>query len=277
MGFSEKKDAAPSSHGALRSTMMWHPSLWICHLLIFLCFLPGICEALLSYDLKVSPIPGGGSRHCTCRDTSTSIRALPIRRASRLSGARPFSLQPLWGARRTGKPGLSKQSPRRKPTEDSVKRGRPSSTKSERRDSNRPSIAASGQPEFAEHRPPSPPRKKATTAPPWQVLSDKDAKKNIVQELERRKLIQQGLKPSHEGRSDDTSSRATLSSSFLSSIEQRFLKWKPFQPSSVSLQMRWVGAYLDKKLPPRLGVPEVAFLGRSNVGTSLPFVSYLCG
>ena len=116
------------------------------------------------------------------------------------------------------------------------------------------------------------PQKKQSSTPPWQVMSAKEAKLNIEQEKERRKLAQQGIhQPQSSASSDGSSSsqQVTLSKSFLSAADQRFLKWKRFHPSTTpNIGLRFVGAFLDKRLPPSLGVPEVAFLGRSNVGKS---------
>ena len=116
------------------------------------------------------------------------------------------------------------------------------------------------------------PQKKQSSTPPWQVMSAKEAKLNIEQEKERRKLAQQGIhQPQSSASSDGSSSsqQVTLSKSFLSAADQRFLKWKRFHPSTTpNIGLRFVGAFLNKRLPPSLGVPEVAFLGRSNVGKS---------
>jgi GTP-binding protein len=54
----------------------------------------------------------------------------------------------------------------------------------------------------------------------------------------------------------------------LSDNEARLLSWKPFAPYSAgSWHVDFIGAHTTT-LPPRLGAPEVAFLGRSNVGKS---------
>lgn len=60
----------------------------------------------------------------------------------------------------------------------------------------------------------------------------------------------------------------TLSKNMLSTADQTVLKWRRFNPSTAISGISFVGSYLDHRLPPRLGVPEVAFLGRSNVGKS---------
>ena len=104
------------------------------------------------------------------------------------------------------------------------------------------------------------------STPPWQVLSTKDAKVNIEKEKARRQRAREG---DHNFRMDnDKGSTITLSTTFLSEMEQKFLNWKRFNPVSALGGMKFVGAYLDRRLPPSMGVPEVAFLGRSNVGKS---------
>ena len=102
-------------------------------------------------------------------------------------------------------------------------------------------------------------------APPWQVLSTKEAKLNIEREKERREKARQGI---HENPASLESSKKTLSKNFLNEADQRFLKWRRFNPVTAPNGMRFVGSYLDRRLPPSLGVPEIAFLGRSNVGKS---------
>ncbi|CAB9522684.1 GTP-binding protein EngB [Seminavis robusta] len=101
-------------------------------------------------------------------------------------------------------------------------------------------------------------------APPWQVLSKKDAKKNVAVEKRRRERIQQGLQPEEK----EQQPQQVVSKAFLSHVERSFLSWKRFNPSSASSGMKFVASVLDRQLPPRIGVPEIAFLGRSNVGKS---------
>lgn len=67
---------------------------------------------------------------------------------------------------------------------------------------------------------------------------------------------------------DADDSPRILSKDFLSEPDKRLLNWKRFNPERVPTGMRFVGASLNRQLPVRLGVPEVAFLGRSNVGKS---------
>ena len=99
-------------------------------------------------------------------------------------------------------------------------------------------------------------------APPWQVVSKKDMSKNIQAEMKRRELAQQeGIHNVYPEISYQ------ISKSFLSKEDLALLAWKRFSQSPQD-EVDFIGAYLDKQLPPRLGVPEVAFLGRSNVGKS---------
>jgi GTP-binding protein len=111
------------------------------------------------------------------------------------------------------------------------------------------------------------PKKKS--APPWQVLSQTDAKKNVAKEVRRREAIKDGTADQQEYLDDDIYEEPqVLSKAFLSATDKRLLNWKRFSPDRVPQGTRFVGAYLDRNLPLRLGVPEVAFLGRSNVGKS---------
>jgi GTP-binding protein len=104
------------------------------------------------------------------------------------------------------------------------------------------------------------------------VLSTKEAQKNVEMEKIRRDKIRQGIPedPSelHQQR-EQLKSKTAFSKTFLSDPEKRLLNWKRFNPSTVQLGQRFVGAYLGHAdIPPLLGVPEIAFLGRSNVGKS---------
>lgn len=106
---------------------------------------------------------------------------------------------------------------------------------------------------------------------PWKVMSKEDVNKNIQKEIERRKDIEQGKIPSSKGvieakqqKQADISSSQTL----LSTIDKSLVSWKRFHPDTALGGISLVGSYLGTRLPPSLGVPEVAFLGRSNVGKS---------
>jgi GTP-binding protein len=121
--------------------------------------------------------------------------------------------------------------------------------------------------------PPSGPKRRGRSTPPWQVLSSKDVKKNIDKERERRQLIQDGAIQSHEKLLDDVALQnkesVTLSKSFLTPAQQQFCKWKRFSPQTTRTRLRFIGAHVDASRKfPVLGVPEVAFCGRSNVGKS---------
>jgi GTP-binding protein len=92
--------------------------------------------------------------------------------------------------------------------------------------------------------------------------------KNVQAEKERRQLAQtlgQHLSPQEL---QDVQSSLQRSTDFLSAQDKLLLSWKPFVLKPNKQQILFQGAFLDKQLPPRLGVPEVCFLGRSNVGKS---------
>ena len=115
-------------------------------------------------------------------------------------------------------------------------------------------------------------------------MSDKDAKRNVAKEVERRKQIRDGVKAPHEvldgvyfDDEEGGAAKAQLSSSLLGDRDRQFLKWRPslvsrasssYSPARRALALRVVGSYLGDSAHtiPELGVPEVAFLGRSNVG-----------
>jgi GTP-binding protein len=105
-------------------------------------------------------------------------------------------------------------------------------------------------------------QKKKAFSPPWQVVSKKDRTKNVKAEKERRTLAQeQGVHAMQDTQG------MKLSKAFFSNEDKALLAWKRFK-SSPADQVDFIGAYLNKQLPPRLGAPEIAFLGRSNVGKS---------
>jgi len=107
--------------------------------------------------------------------------------------------------------------------------------------------------------------------PPWQVMGQSDMKKNVEAERIRRERIRLGIDaPSAVADADRRMQRADVSGSnrLMSAADRTMLGWKRFNPTSVPSDLAMVGAYLGRELPPSLGVPEVAFLGRSNVGKS---------
>ena len=109
-------------------------------------------------------------------------------------------------------------------------------------------------------------------APPWQVMGEKDMKKNIQSEKVRRERIRLGIdSPSDADKNaSNKSQKADISGAnrLMSTADRAMLGWKRFNPQSAPSDLTMVGAYLGRQLPPSLGVPEVAFLGRSNVGKS---------
>ena len=106
-----------------------------------------------------------------------------------------------------------------------------------------------------------------SSSPPWQVLSAKDQKKHSAAQKQRREIIGRGEEDpglvSHKGLDVDLNNNR-----FLSDADRSLLAWKRFNPFDDVGGMTFVGSYLGKLRPPRLGVPEIAFLGRSNVGKS---------
>ena len=112
--------------------------------------------------------------------------------------------------------------------------------------------------------------KKSAHLPPWQVMSAKDIKKNIESEIQRRNAVRDGTLPSSVVTSStaDTQADITASSSLLTNTDRQLFNFKRFDPKRDIDSMTFKGAFLGNRTPPRLGVPEVAFLGRSNVGKS---------
>ena len=109
-------------------------------------------------------------------------------------------------------------------------------------------------------------------APPWQVMGEKDMKKNIQSEKVRRERIRLGIdSPSDADKNrSNKSQKADISGAnrLMSTADRAMLGWKRFNPLSAPSDLTLVGAYLGRQLPPSLGVPEIALLGRSNVGKS---------
>lgn len=112
------------------------------------------------------------------------------------------------------------------------------------------------------------PSKPPAHLPPWQIMSDKDAKENIQSEKMRREGIRQGEISSSVTSLDEKSGDVNASSSLIKVTDRQLFGWKRFKPERDIASMTFEGAFLGTKPPPLLGVPEVAFLGRSNVGKS---------
>jgi len=119
------------------------------------------------------------------------------------------------------------------------------------------------------------------STPPWQVMSKKDQAKNAVALKAQREQLKKDpdikIDTSIPTYSADMSNSNTLLSPTLRSL----LSWKRFKPSSntstntnnnnndaKARELSYIGSYLSNNKPPSLGVPEIAFLGRSNVGKS---------
>ena len=99
-------------------------------------------------------------------------------------------------------------------------------------------------------------------------MSTKNVKKNIESEKQRREGIRAGEIASSVTASTEKISDINASSSLLTETDRKLFTWKRFSPDKDVLGVKFIGAYLGKELPPEMGCPEVAFLGRSNVGKS---------
>ena len=163
--------------------------------------------------------------------------------AALISQARPMPSLSLLLAKKGGAPNAGAGSKKKKPDKSSA------STKPGK--TSRAQVANKSQ------------KKQSSGAPPWQIVSKKDMKKKVEAEKKRRELAQQGIHNSAEVDQLDIS----ISSDFFDPVDKSFLAWKRYSPSP-NHEVEFIGAYLDKRLPPRIGVPEIAFLGRSNVGKS---------
>eukprot|EP00536_Pseudo-nitzschia_multiseries_P003613 jgi/Psemu1/186224/e_gw1.56.65.1 len=93
-------------------------------------------------------------------------------------------------------------------------------------------------------------------------------KKNVRAEKDRRKLAQETGKHLSPLELKESQVSYERSKSFLSPEDKTLLAWKPFALNPNKQEVLFRGAFLNKRMPPRLGTPEVAFLGRSNVGKS---------
>jgi GTP-binding protein len=109
---------------------------------------------------------------------------------------------------------------------------------------------------------------KKKVAPPWQTISKKDMDQNVKAENARRKIAQETGQHLTPHQLEEAQVSYQRSKSFLSPQDKALLAWKPFALNSNKHEISFRGAFLNKQLPPRLGTPEVAFLGRSNVGKS---------
>lgn len=110
------------------------------------------------------------------------------------------------------------------------------------------------------------PNKKVS--PPWQTISKKDIQQNVQAEKNRRKIAQETGEHLTPLQLEETQVSYQRSKSFLSPQDKSLLAWKPFALNSNKQEVLFQGAFLNRQMPPRLGTPEVAFLGRSNVGKS---------
>lgn len=111
-------------------------------------------------------------------------------------------------------------------------------------------------------------QKSKKVAPPWQTISKKDIDQNVEAEKVRRQIAQDTGEHLTPLQLEETQVSYQRSKSFLSPEDKALLAWKPFALNANKQEVLFQGAFLNKQMPPRLGTPEVAFLGRSNVGKS---------
>ncbi|KAL3780403.1 hypothetical protein HJC23_004340 [Cyclotella cryptica] len=141
---------------------------------------------------------------------------------------------------------------------DSTQEGKKSSTSKIKTSSPKPKVSVLGDAK--------------APGPPWQVMGEKDMKKNVEAERIRRERINLGIDSTSIGKSgmDEQRMKADVSGSnrLISAKDRAMLNWKRFNPLTAPSELVLFGSYLSKQFPPSLGVPEVAFLGRSNVGKS---------
>lgn len=251
-----------------------------------------IMTALATVAIAVFSVTeiGPQGSHAFSTDLSTTTRAkFYYLQQSEINGnnigavsSHRFSLSTLFAKvrRSGGGGGASKKSlNRKKKAQSNSRKGallKSNKSQNSKKENTSPGLTSNSSP------PPSAPSSPSgQRAPPWQVLSQKDAKKNIQREKKRREAIQEGrISPSvtsaqlfqeygddidHDD--DDFDAPMKVSSSFLNPADKALLGWKRFNPSTVS--MRYVASVLDRQKLPRLGVPEVAFLGRYVIGFRL--------
>lgn len=185
--------------------------------------------------------------------------------------ARPNLLSALFAkARRSGGGASNKKSlNRKKKAESNSRKGALLKSNKSRKGDGKSKKAAPAVSAAVSPAPSSPSASSGQRAPPWQVLSQKDAKKNIQREKKRREAISKGEAATSvtsaqlvydNDEDDDFEAPMQVSTSFMDPADKAFFGWKRFNPSTVS--MRYVASVLDRQPLPRLGVPEIAFLGR---------------
>ena len=157
------------------------------------------------------------------------------------------------------KEGPSKKNKKRNSTSGNPKKSRKKGDDNKKGNRSEPVAQATGT---------KAPKSQQKNLPPWKVMSKKDVKKNIQSEIQRREAIRQGELSSSVTSLEEKVGDVDASSSLITPTDRQLLKWKRFRPDRDIDSMTFEGAYLGMRLPPSLGVPEIAFLGRSNVGKS---------
>jgi GTP-binding protein len=117
---------------------------------------------------------------------------------------------------------------------------------------------------------PPPKKKQQRTTPPWKIVSESERTRQVSLEIQRRERARQGDHASNRSLDDpdNTNTPPLLSKAFLPEVDRRLLSWKRSWVEQAPTQLRLVGSYLKPQFPPYLGIPEIAFVGRSNVGKS---------
>ena len=92
-------------------------------------------------------------------------------------------------------------------------------------------------------------------------MNEKDAKKNVDSEKDRKERVQLGLESSSAPQGV-MNANTSLSNRLLSEKDRAMISWKRFNPDAAPSGLAFVGGYLGRDKLPSLGVPEVAFLGQ---------------
>ena len=90
-------------------------------------------------------------------------------------------------------------------------------------------------------------------APPWQIVSKKDIANNVKAEKKRREQARQGVHLTQQ-EAEQQKDAYSISRTFLDPSDKALLAWRPFTAPSPSQQydIEFMGAFLDKRLPPRI-------------------------
>ena len=106
--------------------------------------------------------------------------------------------------------------------------------------------------------------------PPWEILSKSEIKSNAKILIKRREDIKNGLLSPSTPLPPDlvTKSDTSRSNKLLSNEDRMLYNWKPFSFVNDIDDVQFNGPFFEDSTYPNSGIPEIAFLGRSNVGKS---------